>query len=398
MDYICAFWKKYEDAVRNGGVNPATGLSYESYMDLPSAAKGYLLMELALQPDAYISSTYFYKPEHSEKFYAGPLWDYDTSYGLAERVRYKIKDGMQAGTQTIPALLLKIPSFQQEVGRHGRTLHWLVRDILLNPDPTVQGTTLHSLAGYEEEIRTSRRMDHIVWGDEGSDVGANTTAYIAQFFSLREDWLYRMTQKWTRRVMDFDDVFVTDWYADAVEDAVKAGLFQGITDREFRPESSMTRGMVAAVLYRMAGQPQTEWTDAFSDVSREAWYADAVSWAAEQGVVTGYPDGTFLPNAPITRQELVSLMYRYADSLQAEPAAPVLPDRFADRDQVPDWAMDAFAWAVDRGLVNGVADAKYGLLLDPQGNATRCQGAALFLRFLDCLEQSGPDPMKESEL
>ncbi len=185
--------------------------------------------------------------------------------------------------------------------------------------------------------------------------------------------------------MEFEDVLASDWYAGAVEGAVKAGLFQGVTGREFRPESSMTRGMVAAVLYRMAGQPRTQGSGVFTDVPQGAWYASAVSWAAEKGVVTGYPDGTFQPDASVSRQELVSLMYRYAVSLEPDLAVPSLPDKFADGDRVPDWAADAFAWAVDSGLVNGSSAEGGKLVLAPEGKALRSQGAALFLRLQEYL-------------
>ena len=177
MDYITAVWQNYEDAISSGGVNPTTGESFEAYMDLPSLAKSYLLLELAMEPDAYTSSTYFYKPADEEKLYAGPLWDFDTSFGESIVVNDPL--ALLVGRKELPSRLLKLPAFLEEARRQSRTLDSLVRNILMDQDPAARGQILRSLAGYDEEIRASRRMDHVFWNDTRHEKGTNTTSYLA---------------------------------------------------------------------------------------------------------------------------------------------------------------------------------------------------------------------------
>jgi hypothetical protein len=140
----------------------------------------------------------------------------------------------------------------------------------------------------------------------------------------------------------------------------------------------MTRAMVVTVLYRLAGEPDVSGTSTFSDVSANTWYTKAVAWAQEQGIAEGYPDGTFRVDQPVKRQELVSLLYRYAQRTGNAEATTGNPlSSYADAAQVPAWATDAFSWAIETGLVNGTE----GNRLAPQGQALRCQGAVLFQRY-----------------
>ena len=209
----------------------------------------------------------------------------------------------------------------------------------------------------------------------------NLQTWLAQ----RNQWLYSQVMSWTEGTVFpacFADVPLDAWYTQAVEDVVAQGLFSGVSELLFRPNASMTRGMMVTVLYRLAGEPEVQGT-AFSDVAEADWYGPAAAWAAETGVAQGYPDGTFQPNRAVTRQELVTLLCRYAQAAGADTAAPPIPAAFADRDQVPDWAEEAFGWAIDRGVLTGTKPDT----LSPQALATRCQGAALFQRFSQLLDQ-----------
>lgn len=383
MGYISTCWQSFEDAAVNGGVHPVTGFPYTDYMDRDSLVKCYLILELAMDGDAFRSSTYFYKPENEGKLYAGPVWDFDTGYGLFY-ADYSPEEPV-AGATVLGKVLLNIPDFQKALEEETKTLHTLIRDILLSSDPDAKGTVLRSLTSYDGEVSASRRMDLARWPyDSLTHETQRTTEDLRQIIDRREAWLCQ--DQGSVETSRFSDVSPNDWYASAVEEAARLGLFQGVDKNRFAPNDTMTRAMVTTVLYRMAGQPRSEADAPFKDVSPSDWYGPAVAWAAGAGVVSGYPDGTFRPAASVTRQELVSLMYRYALSLGAEGTAPALPETFTDREQVPAWAADAFAWAVESGLVTGTP-AGGGLLLSPQGNATRSQGAALFLRLLHELEQ-----------
>ena len=159
----------------------------------------------------------------------------------------------------------------------------------------------------------------------------------------------------------------------------------GVSDTLFAPDGTMNRAMLCTVLWRVAGEPDAV-TDGslprknFSDVPEGAYYAKAVAWAAQQGVVNGLTEDTFGPNAPVTRQQIAALLYRFAQSLGRDmtlpDGAPNLDD-FSDRSTVASWAEESMAWAVGKGLVNGSG----GQLL-PGGNAARCQVAAILQRFL----------------
>lgn len=176
----------------------------------------------------------------------------------------------------------------------------------------------------------------------------------------------------------FSDVAPDAWYRDAVQYAYDNGLMTGTSETTFEPAVSTTRGMIVSVLYRLAGSPAAD--DAgFSDVADSAWYAEAVNWAASEGVVGGFGDATFRPDSAITREQMASILYRYAAYKGMDVSARADLSGYADADQIGEWAYEVMAWANAEGLLNGVtADT-----LQPQGNATRAQVAAILQRFLE---------------
>ena len=171
----------------------------------------------------------------------------------------------------------------------------------------------------------------------------------------------------------FTDVQAGDWYYDAVVYAVKNGLMNGTSYSQFSPDSTTTRGMIVTILYRHAGQPAVQ-IGGFTDVAADAYYADAIAWAAAQGIAQGYGDGRFGPDDPITREQLAAMLYRYAGS--PEPAETELP--FQDSAAVSAYARPAVCWATEQGILNG----KTGNLLDPQAMATRAQTAQMLQNYL----------------
>jgi hypothetical protein len=175
----------------------------------------------------------------------------------------------------------------------------------------------------------------------------------------------------------FTDVQTTDWFHEAVDYVWQNGLMNGMGDDLFEPATTTSRAMVVTVLHRMEGSPASGAESVFTDVAPGEWYAEAVAWANENGIVLGYGDGRFGPRDAVTREQMVTILYRYLlDRGQAAPAEGSL-DAFADRDEVSDWALDAMRWAVGTGLVNGrAADT-----LVPRSTATRAEIATLFMRF-----------------
>lgn len=176
----------------------------------------------------------------------------------------------------------------------------------------------------------------------------------------------------------FTDVAEKDWYYSAVQFAVDNHLFYGVSDTAFSPNSNMTRGMLATVLYRLAKEPETNAGDLFNDVADGQYYTEAVAWAAGKGIVNGYGDGTFGPGNSITREQLAVMLWRYAGS----PASAGTLDGFNDRDKIHAWAADALAWAVEQKIVSG----RGGGILDPIGQATRAEVAAMLMRYCEAVK------------
>ena len=174
----------------------------------------------------------------------------------------------------------------------------------------------------------------------------------------------------------FTDCDADAWYHEYVDAVLEAGLFDGVSDTKFAPTAPMTRGMLMTVLYRMEGCPAVSGKSAFRDVQdADAWYYDAVIWAAQNGIVDGYGDNTFRPGKELTREELAAILYRYAD------AKPVTADmsRYTDWNDVSGWAADAVRWAAANGIMEGVTDST----LSPGTSAQRVQVAAMLLRLLE---------------
>lgn len=179
-------------------------------------------------------------------------------------------------------------------------------------------------------------------------------------------------------ITSFSDVKSNAWYAEAVEYVTQKGMMQGVGGSQFAPNDSLTRGMIAQVLYNLENKPGASSAE-FNDVLSGQWYADAVNWAAGKEIVKGYENGGFGPNDAITREQLAAILYRYADvkgynvSIRAELSG------FNDANKISGYAQDALAWAVGNGIVKGNEDNT----IDPTGNATRAEVAMMLMRFCE---------------
>lgn len=179
----------------------------------------------------------------------------------------------------------------------------------------------------------------------------------------------------TKPRKQFADVQPGQWYASAVDFVCEQGIMSGVSEDHFAPEQTLTRAMVVQVLYNMTGKTAAE-KEAFSDVTPADWYYEAVSWAAENQVVNGVGDGRFAPNQPVTREQLAAILWRYAKIQGKNVTRKAELSKFADADTVSAYAKDAMQWACGAGLINGM-DGR----LVPQGHATRAQAAAILMRF-----------------
>ena len=183
----------------------------------------------------------------------------------------------------------------------------------------------------------------------------------------------------------FSDVAADAWYADAVTYVRDNGLMSGTSDTTFTPGGTMTRGMLVTTLYRMAGSPSLENEDLgypFADVPGDAWYADGVYWARLAGVVGGYSEDQFGPDDPVTREQIAAILWRYAGSPAAESGTD-----FADEGSISAYAAQAVDWARANGIVNGVEDNRFL----PQSSATRAQVATILRNYLTMEEAGEPE-------
>lgn len=176
--------------------------------------------------------------------------------------------------------------------------------------------------------------------------------------------------------MPFSDVPTGIWYYDSVQYVFSNGLMGGTGNGRFSPDLTTSRGMIVTILYRLEGSPAASGS-MFTDISAGQWYSDGVAWASANGIVTGYPDGSFGPDDTITREQMASIFYRYARYKGYDVTVRTQLDRYSDAGQVADYAADAMSWAVGSGIITGTS----GTTLSPAGSATRAQAAVILARF-----------------
>ena len=178
----------------------------------------------------------------------------------------------------------------------------------------------------------------------------------------------------------FADADRNAWYHDGVHYCVENGLMEGTGSDTFAPDDTTTRGMIVTILWRLEGSPIVDDPIDYDDVTAENWYGEAVRWADSASVVTGYGNGRFGPNDPITREQMAAMLWRYAGSPEADGSL----SSFADGEQTSSWAQSAMIWAVEQGLITGVGNDR----LAPGGQATRAQVATILMRFAQDMAQS----------
>ena len=177
----------------------------------------------------------------------------------------------------------------------------------------------------------------------------------------------------------FTDVNTTDWFYNDVMFVYEKGLMLGTSKTTFSPYGTATRGMMATILWRMEGSPAPKGGNGFADVDAGKWYADAITWTAENGIFRGYDNNLFMPEDPITREQLAAIFYRYADFKGYDTSVKGNLSKFKDADKISDYAETAMQWAVGSGLIKGRDNGT----LDPQGTATRAEIAAMLHRFIE---------------
>ena len=245
--------------------------------------------------------------------------------------------------------------------------------------PSVQGTynTYIDLTKY---VPTWRGHTFIGWYSERSLMNKVSGVYLTKDMTVYAGW--RVDENPGTGANPFTDVSEKDWFYGDVMFVYENGLMLGTSKTLFSPHGTATRGMMATILWRMEGSPAPKGKNSFTDVEAGKWYADAITWTAENGIFAGYGKDKFGPDDPITREQLAAIFYRYADYKGYDLTVKGNLDKFKDADKITDYAKTAMQWAVGSGLMKG----KSGNLLDPQGTATRAEIAAMLHRFIEKYE------------
>ena len=245
--------------------------------------------------------------------------------------------------------------------------------------PSVQGTynTYIDLTKY---FPTWRGHTFIGWYSERSLTNKVSGVYLTKDMTVYALW--RVDENPNTGANPFTDVSEKDWFYGDVMFVYENGLMLGTSKTLFSPHGTATRGMMATILWRMEGSPVPKGKNSFTDVEAGKWYADAITWTAENSIFAGYGKDKFGPDDPITREQLAAIFYRYADYKGYDLTVKGNLDKFRDADKITDYAKTAMQWAVGSGLVKG----KSGNLLDPQGTATRAEIAAMLHRFIEKYE------------
>ena len=240
--------------------------------------------------------------------------------------------------------------------------------------------TYNAYIDLTQYVPTWRGHTFIGWYSERGLINKVSGVYLTKDMTVYAGW--RVDENPNTGANPFTDVSEKDWFYGDVMFVYENGLMLGTSKTLFSPHRTATRGMMATILWRMEGSPVPKGKNSFTDVEAGKWYADAITWTAENSIFAGYGKDKFGPDDPITREQLAAIFYRYADYKGYDLTVKGNLDKFKDADKITDYAKTAMQWAVGSGLVKG----KSGNLLDPQGTATRAEIAAMLHRFIEKYE------------
>ena len=240
--------------------------------------------------------------------------------------------------------------------------------------------TYNAYIDLTQYVPTWRGHTFIGWYSERGLINKVSGVYLTKDMTVYALW--HVDENPNTGANPFTDVSEKDWFYGDVMFVYENGLMLGTSKTLFSPYGTATRGMMATILWRMEGSPVPKGKNSFTDVEAGKWYADAITWTAENGIFAGYGKDKFGPDDPITREQLAAIFYRYADYKGYDLTVKGNLDKFKDADKITDYAKTAMQWAVGSGLMKG----KSGNLLDPQGTATRAEIAAMLHRFIEKYE------------
>ena len=211
--------------------------------------------------------------------------------------------------------------------------------------------------------------------------GLSNNGNLLQLYTNNDSKAQRWKFETIEFYQDFNDVNKKDWFYDSVEYVNENGLMTGLNDTTFGSNDDIARSQFALILYRMNNSPEQEYTDKFPDIQDDTWYTDAILWASEAGIVTGYSDtGNFGPGDDINREQMAVMMYRYAQFMGYDTSIRADISKYSDSKNVSSYAQEALSWAVGAGIITGKDNQT---VLDAKGNATRAECATIIMRFME---------------
>ena len=386
MKYISEYYQEFENAVyakdadgNYTGYNEATGKYYYDYCDLDSLVKMYLIQELSASTDAFHASLYFYK-DADGKLCAGPVWDMDLSLGSAWDMKVAANNSF-VDRRYLAEALINIPGFQKAVKEY----------FVSQFKTTVEGYINTGIGAYADSLSGSAAMNFTVWpyvniADPSSSkhiysdmdyatAVSNCKAWVAE----RLTYMQGRINAWGVEKSVFPDVSTDSVYYSSIVWAVDKGIVSGYEDGCFKPNASATRAQVVTMLWRAAGCPEpAAESNPFSDVSDTgscAPYYKAILWANENGIALGYGDGSFRPYQTCTRAQVVTFLWRFAE----EPECTA-ENSFSDVSDTGSCApyYKAILWANENGIALGYGDGCF----KPDQTCTRAQIVTFIARYL----------------
>ena len=379
MEYISEYYQAFEDAVyavdddgNYTGYNEKTGKYYYEYVDFDSLVRAFLLQELALNPDGFKSSLYFYK-DADGIMYCGPIWDQDNTLGTSWSIAVspKVKD-----YRYLQEALIQIPEFEAAVADYFHTTFAPAVEKLLGEDGTF--ARCHAL------LADSAAMNYMLWPYVrigNPEVEGHLWPGEPDYDEVMEDlqnWTAERLQVLRKRFVpaaplepDTETAAFPDtaghWAAKSIHFVAERGIFRG-TASGFNPNGPVTHAQMVTVLHRMAGAPAVP-PDA------DAWYGAALGWTNSMGIT----EEDFDADAPMTRAQLAVMLYRYAAAAGSDMRVTADLSAFADGGSVTARTAPALEWAVGAGVMRGTS----GGYLAPGSLVSRAEAAVMLERFIN---------------
>jgi len=388
MEYISALYQEYEDAVYNDGVNPHTGKRYSDYVDAESTAIYYLVNEFSKTKDFFNSSAYLYKNAGEEKLYMGPLWDFDSGYGISRTAdaNRDSADGLSEYNTEFSIKLLSIEDFYKTTqDLYNTKFRYLVNDVLLGDDQSSSDAgNLNSISYESSHIKASAENNSILWYDKTPD-NINEAKILSLYIKERINTMDILFNPEFKSIPDseleflkrtYKDVPKDSWFYSVIENVTTQKYMNGTGNGFFEPYAKVKRSEVAQGIYNIYNATHNgKFKKLFDDVAESDWYSEAVTWAVNSNIMKGYSDGTFHPDNFVTREEIIYYLYK---AKKARPLNTSLIKNFTDHISVSNFAKDAMEWAINEKIIIGDDMNR----INPSGYITRAEFAAILVRLI----------------